>query len=324
MTMKDAGLIPVTIKTIDDNGVGNMSLHLVAQQGSRLPAYLPGAHIDVFIPQLGPRQYSLCSEHNDGEYYEICVKLAEPSTGGSHFIHHHFAPGDHLTISAPRNHFPLPQAGRYLLFAGGIGITPLLAMAEKIAQQQIEFELHYYLSDTEKAAFLPRLTRPALAQHVFLHDSSANDSLRHNTPLSLCHPEENTQVLACGPDGFIERLKDIMRTHHWQENQLSFERFSNTNLNNETDSQPFHIQLGSGGPRYLVGPRQTIAEVLLSAGVDIMLSCEQGICGSCITDVIDGIPDHRDCVLTEEEKAENTQITLCCSRAKSPVLILDL
>lgn len=324
MTMKDAGLIPVTIKTADINGVGNISLQLIAQQGNLLPAYLPGAHIDVFIPDLGPRQYSLCSENSRGEYYEICVKLAENSTGGSHFIHHHFSPGDNLTISAPRNHFPLPQAGRYLLFAGGIGITPLLAMAEHMAQQNIEFELHYYVSDSEKAAFLPRLTVPALARHVFLHDSSANDSLRHHTPLSLCQPDENTQVLACGPDGFIQRLNDIMQTHHWQENQLSFERFSNANLNNDTGGQAFHIQLGTGGQRYLVGPHQTIAEVLLSAGVDIMLSCEQGICGSCITDVIDGIPDHRDCVLTEEEKAENTQITLCCSRSQSPVLVLDL
>lgn len=322
--MKDAGLLPVTIKTVEINGAGNISLQLIAQDNSLLPPYFPGAHIDVFIPQAGPRQYSLCGENGNREYYEICVKLAENSTGGSHFIHHHFRPGDSLTISAPRNHFPLPDAGKYLLFAGGIGITPLLAMAEHIAKQQIEFELHYFVSDSEHIAFLPRLTAPALAKHVFLHNSSANDSLRHATPLSLCQPDENTRVLACGPDGFTQRLAEIMQTHHWQENQLSFERFSNVNQDKDEESQAFHIQLNSTGQRYLVGPKQSIAEVLLSARVDIMLSCEQGICGSCITDVIDGIPDHRDCVLTEEEKAENTQITLCCSRSKSPVLVLDL
>ena len=324
MTMKDAGLIPVTIKLMNPNGSGNISLQLVAQQGGVLPAYLPGAHIDVFIPQSGPRQYSLCSENNHGEYYEICVKLAENSTGGSHFIHHHFRPGDNLTISSPRNHFPLPEAGRYLLFAGGIGITPLLAMAEQIAQQQIEFELHYFVSGNEQTAFLPRLTAPALAKHFFLHDSGANDSLRYHTPLSLRQTDHNTRVMACGPDGFIQRLQEIMQEHHWQPAQLSFERFSNTNLNNDTDGKEFHIELRSTGQRFLIGRHQTIAEVLLSAKVDIMLSCEQGICGSCITDVIDGIPDHRDCVLTAEEKAENTQITLCCSRSKSSVLVLDL
>ncbi|MCS3433800.1 vanillate O-demethylase ferredoxin subunit [Klebsiella sp. BIGb0407] len=322
--MKDAGLIPVTIKTVDINGTGNISLQLIAQHGGLLPAYLPGAHIDVYIPEIGPRQYSLCSENSNGEYYEICVKLAENSRGGSHFIHHHFRLGDSLTISPPRNHFAMPAAGRYLLFAGGIGITPLLAMAEQLARQQIDFELHYFISDSQQTAFLPRLAAPALEKQVFLHDSRAGDSLRHKIPLSLCQPDENTRIMACGPDGFIQRLEEIMQEYHWQNNQLSFERFSNTLLNNETNDAEFHIQLKSSGQRYLVSPHQTIAEVLLSARVDIMLSCEQGMCGSCITEVIEGIPDHRDCVLSAEEKAENTQITLCCSRSKSPVLVLDL
>jgi len=323
--MKHADVIPVTIKTIERNGLENISLQLVPQQDGLLPAYLPGAHIDVFIPELGPRQYSLCTESGNGEYYEICIKLAADSTGGSHFIHHNIKPGDQLTVSAPRNHFPLPDAKRYLLFAAGIGITPLLAMAEQLAEQQIEFELHYYISNAEQAAFMPRLTAAKLAKQVFLHCSDTGDSLRQTTPASLGLADKATQVLACGPEGFIQRLQDIMQQHHWSANQLSFERFNNTALNNDSDNnKAFHIQLNSTGQRYLVGPEQSIAEVLLSARVDIMMSCEQGICGSCITDVIDGIPDHRDCVLTEEEKAENTQITLCCSRSKSPVLVLDL
>lgn len=322
--MKDVGLIPVIIKNIDINGAGNISLQLIPQHGGLLPDYLPGAHIDIYIPGVGPRQYSLCGDRCSGEYYEICVKLAEDSSGGSLFIHHHFRSGDSLSISAPRNHFALPAAGRYLLFAGGIGITPLLAMAEQLAQQQIEFELHYFISDSKQAAFLPRLATAELAKYVFLHDSSKNDSLRHNIPLSLCQPDKNTRVMACGPDGFIQRLEEIMQEYHWQNNQLSFERFSNTSVNNDASNLEFHIQLKSSGKRYLVNPHQTIAEVLLSARVNITLSCEQGMCGSCITDVVEGIPDHRDCVLTEDEKAENTQITLCCSRSKSPVLILDL
>lgn len=322
--MKDTELIPVTINKIESNGSGNLSLRLIAQPSHVLPAYLPGAHIDVFIAQLGARQYSLCSETSHGEYYEICVKLSATSTGGSHFVHHNLRLGESLTISAPRNHFPLPQATRYLLFAGGIGITPLLAMAEEISRQGIEFELHYYVSSGEQAAFSDRLNSDALAKNVFLHFSDANDSLRLKTPAALCRAQDETKVLACGPDGFIERLQELMKKHHWQPNQLSFERFSNNQINNKTDNQDFFIELHSTGQRYLVSPNQTIAEVLLSAKVDIMLSCEQGICGSCITDVIDGIPDHRDCVLTEEERAENTQITLCCSRSKSPILVLDL
>lgn len=322
--MKDAELIPVTVKTIDKNGFGNISLQLIAQQGHALPAYSPGAHIDIFIPEIGPRQYSLCSETGNGDYYEICIKLSAASSGGSHFIHHHVKPGDNLTISAPRNHFLLPDARRYLLLAGGIGITPLLAMAEQLSSQQIEFELHYYVSNHRQAAFLPRLNAPALAKHTFVHCSDANDSLRQKTPVSLCQADKETQVMACGPDGFIQYLRDVMQKHQWQADQLSFERFSNTQPISLSDDRGFYIEVNSTGKRYFVNPNQSIAEVLLSARVDITLSCEQGICGSCITEVIDGIPDHRDCVLTEEERAENTQITLCCSRSKSPVLVLDL
>lgn len=322
--MKDEKLIPVIVNRLSNNGSGNILLQLFAEQGTHLPAYSAGAHIDIFIPDLGPRQYSLCSESSAGEYYEVCVKLASLSSGGSHYIHKILKQGDRLTISAPRNHFPLPEAKKYLLFAGGIGITPLLAMAEQAARQGADFELHYYVSREQETAFIARCAASALASNVFFHYSNANDSLRHKTPACLREQHADTAVIACGPDGFIQRLQDIMQEYHWQPEQLSFERFTNAQLNNQPNCSPFYIQLGSSGQRYLVSPDQTIAEVLLTAGADIMLSCEQGICGSCITDVIEGIPDHRDCVLTEEEREENTQITVCCSRSKSPLLVLDL
>jgi len=324
MNMKHAELIPVVVSHIKENGIGNISLHLKAENGLSLPVYSPGAHIDIFIPNIGPRQYSLCTEECHGEYYEICVKLADDSRGGSRFLHQHIQAGDCLNISQPRNHFLLPTASRYLLFAGGIGITPLLAMAEHLAAQHIDFELHYYVSHAQEAAFTARCSAPLLADKVFLHNSQAQDSLRQVYPDSLRHPQADSKVIACGPDGFIQRLQDIMQQHRWQPAQLSFERFSHTILNNSDDAETFHIEINSSGQRFLIGPHQTIAEVLLSEKINIALSCEQGICGSCITDVISGIPDHRDCVLTDEEKAENTQITLCCSRSKSPVLVLDL
>lgn len=322
--MKDLELIPVIVNRLSNNGSGNISLQLVAEQGGYLPAYSAGAHIDIFIPEAGARQYSLCSQKSNGEYYEVCVKRASLSAGGSHYIHQKLKQGDRLMISSPRNHFPLPSAKNYLLFAGGIGITPLLAMAEEISNQGIDFELHYYVSREQQTAFISRCAAPKLANNVFLHYSDANDSLRRRTPGCLRNPHPDTAVVACGPDGFIQRLQDIMQQNHWQPEQLSFERFTNAQLNNRQDKTSFYIQLNSSGQRFLVGPDQTIAEVLLSAGADIMLSCEQGICGSCITDVLEGIPDHRDCVLTEEERDENTQITVCCSRAKSPLLVLDL
>ncbi|MEA9391575.1 PDR/VanB family oxidoreductase [Acerihabitans sp. TG2] len=322
--MKHTDLIPVSIKTMTENGLGNVSIQMVAQQGGVLPAYSPGAHIDIFIPDIGTRQYSLCTECNHTDHYEICVKLADLSAGGSDFIHHRLKPGDSLSISAPRHHFPLPAAGRYLLFAGGIGITPLLAMAENFANQGIDFELHYYVSDVKEIAFKHRLHASHLAKQVYLHGSDTHDSLRDTTPVCLCHPDQDTAVIACGPDGFVQRLKEIMQRYQWKPSQLSFERFTHAELDKKTENQDFYIELNSTGQRFLVKPDQTIAEVLLSAKIDIMLSCEQGMCGACITEVIDGIPEHRDCVLSEDEKAQNTQMTLCCSRSKSPVLVLDL
>ncbi|TCW17373.1 vanillate O-demethylase ferredoxin subunit [Raoultella sp. BIGb0138] len=322
--MKDGDLIPVSVKEISPNGLGNLSLKFIPAAGKILPGYSAGAHIDIMIPGIGPRQYSLCGIPDHRQSYEVCVKLDDISSGGSRYLHHELQPGDRLSISRPRNHFPLPAAGRYLLLAGGIGITPLLAMAEEIARQQIDFEIHYYVATALHAAFTARLEQLSAAGNVVIHCSDEGDSLRRRIPACLTVSEADTAVIACGPDGFIQRLQDLMPIYNWQATQFFFERFTPVGLNNEAENKSFYIELASTGQRLPVAPEQTIAQVLLHARVEVMLSCEQGICGSCITDVIDGIPEHRDCVLTAEEKASNSQITLCCSRSKTPVLVLDL
>ncbi|HHG8772964.1 TPA: 2Fe-2S iron-sulfur cluster-binding protein [Raoultella planticola] len=322
--MKDGDLIPVSVKEINPNGLGNLSLKLIPAAGKILPGYSAGAHIDIMIPGIGPRQYSLCGMPDHRQSYEVCVKLDALSSGGSRYLHHELKPGDPLTISRPRNHFPLPPARRYLLLAGGIGMTPLLAMAEEIAQQQLDFEIHYYVATARHVAFAARLEQLSAAGNVVIHCSDEGDSLRRRIPACLTVPEADTAVIACGPDGFIQRLQDMMPIYGWQAAQFFFERFTPGGPNNEAENNSFYIELASSGQRLQVAPEQTIAQVLLHARVEVMLSCEQGICGSCITDVIDGIPEHRDCVLTAEEKASNSQITLCCSRSKTPVLVLDL
>lgn len=134
--MHSHDLISVSVGEIRPNGQGNLSIILQAAAGEILPAYSAGAHIDIIIPGVGPRQYSLCGTPDRSNTYEICVRLTDTSTGGSRYLHQQLKAGDRLAISPPRNHFPLPQAGRYLLFAGGIGITPLLAMAEAIAARK--------------------------------------------------------------------------------------------------------------------------------------------------------------------------------------------
>lgn len=324
--MHSHDFISVSVGEIRPNGEGNLSLILQAAAGEILPAYSAGAHIDIIIPGVGPRQYSLCGMPDRGNRYEVCVRLADASTGGSRYLHQQLKAGDRLAISQPRNHFPLPQAGRYLLFAGGIGITPLLAMADAIAARkgELELELHYYVASSRQTAFAPRLAQLAASGTVAIHCSEEGESFRQQIPPCLTAPDPDTAVVACGPEGFIQRLRSVMDEYRWSPSQFVFERFTPAAENNTAAKNAFYIELASSGQRLQVAADQTIAQVLQHAGVEVMLSCEQGMCGSCITGVLDGIPEHRDSVLTAEEKAGNDQITLCCSRAKSPGLVLDL
>lgn len=175
--MKDGDLIPVSVKEISPNGLGNLSLKFIPEDGKIFPGYSAGAHIDIMIPGIGPRQYSLCGMPDQRQSYEICVKLGAVSSGGSRYLHHELKPGDRLSISRPRNHFPLPAARRYLLLAGGIGMTPLLAMAEEIARQELDFEIHYYVATARHVAFAARLEQLSAAGNVVIHCSDEGDSL---------------------------------------------------------------------------------------------------------------------------------------------------
>lgn len=157
-----------------------------------------------------------------------------------------------------------------------------------------------------------------------IHCSEEGASFRQRIPECLTTPHPDTAVVACGPEGFIQRLRSVMEEYRWSPSQFVFERFTPAAENNIAANNAFYIELASSGQRLQVAADQTIAQVLQHAGVEVMLSCEQGMCGSCITGVLDGLPEHRDSVLTAEEKAGNDQITLCCSRAKSPGLVLDL
>lgn len=314
--MKSNPLV-VTVIAKQFNGAGNVLLTLANRSGQPLPAFTPGAHIDVIIPGCGKRQYSLCSAPAD--HYEICVRLDECSTGGSRWLHQQLTTGDKLEISAPRNHFPLPHASRTLLFAAGIGLTPLLVMAEALAARQADFTLHLYLKHADQLAFSQRLCN--LGTRVVIHYSSEGDSLRQRVPDDLTQPD-NAALVFCGPTGFMHHLQQLALQHGWDEAQLHSERFQSTSPLMAGDA--FEVQLASSGARFAVGEQQTIAEVLEEAGIEIELSCEQGMCGACITGVLAGEPDHRDDVLSQQERAANDCIVLCCSRARSPLLVLDL
>ncbi|WP_343711463.1 PDR/VanB family oxidoreductase [Kosakonia radicincitans] len=318
--MKQAENLAVTVIAKQFNGAGNVLLTLASASGHPLPAFTPGAHIDVTIPDCGKRQYSLCSVAGAG-HYQICVRLDQASGGGSRWLHHQVQTGASLTISAPRNHFPLPQAPRTLLFAAGIGLTPLLVMAEQLAVQGADFTLHLFLKRHDELPFSARLEQ--LGASVVLHYSSEGDSLRQHVPADLKQSHDSVLV-SCGPAGFMDHLHQLALKYGWRADQLYSEKFKASAATQSVAGDTFTVEIASSGARYTINADESIAEVLERAGIDIELSCEQGMCGACITGVLHGEPDHRDEVLSQTERTANDCIVLCCSRARSPVLVLDL
>ncbi len=290
--------------------------------GAQLPAFTAGAHIDVHVAPGIVRQYSLCNPPHERHRYVIGVLRDPSSRGGSRAMHDQIQAGAKLTISAPRNHFPLVDAPRSLLLAGGIGVTPLLAMAETLSAQGAPFELHYCTRSPERTAFRDRiLSAPYAAQVRFHHDSARPVDL----PALLAGLERGTHIYFCGPAGFISHVKASAAALGWPENQLHLEYFGADAAGAPVEGdQPFDVKLASNGACYTVPVGRTVLQVLSEAGVFVPASCEQGVCGTCLTRVLDGVPDHRDLYLTEEEQAANDQFTPCCSRSRSATLLLDL
>jgi vanillate O-demethylase ferredoxin subunit len=232
--------------------------------------------------------------------------------------------GDTLTIGAPRNQFRLvPQARRHLLLAGGIGVTPLLCMAESLATDGADFELHYATRSLARTAFIGRIQRSRYAARAHLHVDDGDPAQRLDLPTVLAAPTAGTHAYVCGPQGFIDAVLAQARVQGWPEAQLHVEFFGAAPAATEGNGA-FEVELARSGRVITVPASRSVAEALLDAGVEIALSCEQGICGTCLTRVLSGLPDHRDSYLTPQEQAANDQFTPCCSRSRSARLVLDL
>ncbi|MBC8786091.1 PDR/VanB family oxidoreductase [Pseudomonas fluorescens] len=299
------------------------SYELASVDGSPLPAFSAGAHIDVHLPDGLIRQYSLCNHPQERHRYVIGVLNDPASRGGSRSLHAHVHAGTRLSISAPRNLFPLAhEARRSLLFAGGIGITPILCMAERLAHTGADFELHYCARARERAAFVQRLKASPFAERVFLHFDEQPDTALHAAEV-LAAPADDVHVYVCGPGGFMQHILESARAQGWQEACLHSEYFSAAPVDSSLDGG-FSVQIGSSGEVFEIPADKSVVQVLESHGIEIAVSCEQGICGTCLTRVLQGIPEHRDLFLTEQEQALNDQFTPCCSRSKTPLLVLDI
>ncbi len=300
------------------------SFELVATNGTALPAFTAGSHIDVHTPGGPTRQYSLCNNPAETRRYLIGVLKDAASRGGSAAMHERLNEGDTLTISAPKNHFPIaPQATRHLLLAGGIGITPILCMAEQLADTAADFEMHYCARSPERAAFRERIASSRFASRVRFHFDDGDPAQKLDLAAALALPHGDVHLYVCGPQGFMDAVLATARTKGWPEAQLHYEFFAAAPVKSDTDSA-FEVQLARSGQVVVVGRDQTVLKALAEAGVEVLSSCEQGVCGTCMTRVLAGVPDHRDQYLTPEEQAANDQFLPCCSRAKSPRLVLDL
>lgn len=297
---------------------------LVRADGASLPPFSAGSHIDVTAPGGITRQYSLCNAPGESHRYEIAVLKDPRGRGGSLAMHEGVQAGDELSISAPRNHFQLaPDAQESVLLAGGIGITPLLCMAHALWDQGRPFVLHYCNRSMERAAFRERIARSPFADRVRFHfDDGAADQVLDLNAL-LASPRPAVHLYTCGPQGFMDAVLSTARRSGWVQEQLHYEFF-------KAEAKPagqdvaFDVLLAVSGRVVRIEPGQTVTAALAAQGIEVPTSCEQGVCGTCITGVLDGEPEHRDLYLTPQEQACNDQFLPCCSRAKSARLVLDL
>jgi len=300
------------------------SLELVATDGGQLPAFTAGSHVDVHLPGGLTRPYSLCNNPAETHRYVLGVLREPTSRGGSLAVHNTVREGELLHISAPKNHFAMvPDAKRSLLLAGGIGITPILSMAEHLSASAADFRMHYSTRSAERTAFRARIAASNFADQVQHHFDDGDAAQKLDLAAVLAAPQDGTHLYVCGPKGFMDAVLGTARAQGWPEAQLHSEFFSAEVVHLETDAA-FEVKIASTGKVVVVPKDQTVVQALAAAGVEILTSCEQGVCGTCLTRVLEGTPDHKDSYLLPEEQAANDQFMPCCSRSKSPLLVLDL
>lgn len=300
------------------------SYELCSVSGDKLPPFSAGAHIDIEVRNGLIRQYSLCNHPDEQHRYVVAVLKDPSSRGGSLAMHERLQVGDVVRISEPKNHFPLaPSARKSLLFAGGIGVTPILCMAERLAHVGADFEMHYCARSADRMAFIDRIKQSGFASKVSFHFDDGDASQKLDINKVLTQPQQDVHVYVCGPGGFMDWVLGTAKQLRWPDAQVHREYFAAVQQVAMAAGE-FEVQLSSNGKTYKIPADKSITQVLCENGIDLPTSCEQGVCGTCLTRVLEGEPEHLDSFLTDDERAANDQILPCCSRSKSAKLVLDL
>ena len=295
--------------------VGVVRLELVDPAGDALPAWEPGAHLDLHLPGGLVRQYSLCGDPDDRSRWHVAVLREPEGRGGSACVHDKVAVGDELPVGGPRNHFPLVDAAEYLFIAGGVGITPIRPMISAAERAGRPWRLLYGGRTRASMAFREELA--GYGERVHLRPQDEHGLLDLDDALARIGPE--AAVYCCGPEPLLRALEERVPAQ-----RLHVERFAPKEVAAGAGDEDFELVLNSSGRRVAVPAGCSVLAALEAAGVQVLSSCQEGTCGTCETGVLEGIPDHRDSVLSEAEQAAGDVMMICVSRAVSPRLVLDL
>ncbi len=295
---------------------------LVHPAGEQLPAFTAGAHVIVVTPNGLSRHYSLCNSQGERDRYVIAVKRETAGKGGSASMVDEVRAGTRLEVSRPFNYFPLADnAESHLLIAGGIGITPILAMARELASRGADFQLVYCTRSMEATAFREEILAAPWHDRVRFHHDNGVPSAELPFAPQLIQRRGETHLYCCGPRGLMQAVRAA--ASHWPSSALHFEDFgTNDDDSISADGSGFVVRLARSGGQVNVAPDVSILEALRRSGVAVPSSCESGTCGTCRTRMLEGIADHRDYVLDEDE--QKGEIMICVSRAVTPELVLDL
>ncbi|MFM0325954.1 PDR/VanB family oxidoreductase [Caballeronia glebae] len=315
----------VRVDALREEAHGVRSFSVSRLDGSPFDAYEPGAHIDVTSPSGITRQYSLCGDPSCRHSHLFAVKKEEQSRGGSRSLHDEVGIGSELSIGAPRNLFRLEEgASEHILIGAGIGITPLLSMAYRLVAINAPFTLHYFARSETHAAFLPLLARAPFDKHVRLHFGVEREALFDELDASLRNADKQAHVYTCGPAPFMDVVVNTARKH-LPADAVHLERFkADPHIEVKASLDNFDVRLASTGQTVRVDASTSIVDALASIGIEVDTSCGEGVCGTCMVDVVSGEPEHRDHCLSKAERASNSVICCCVSRSRSPVLVLDL
>ncbi|MFJ9567844.1 PDR/VanB family oxidoreductase [Streptomyces fuscichromogenes] len=307
-------------------GIVELTLIPVSPADDPLDEWQPGAHVDIVLPSGTVRQYSLCGHPDRPQEYVIAVLREPEGRGGSAEVHDQLTEGTVVTVRGPRNHFRLAEAPRYLFLAGGIGITPVLTMAREAAATGTSWKLIYGGRTSASMAYTDELLElAALSQGTV--ELVPQDAQGHpDFATAFTAAEEGTAVYACGPEPMLQAV-EALSGELLPEGALHLERFGakpQDEAASDTSDTEFEVELARSGRTLTVPADRRLIDVVREVVPQVPFSCEEGYCGSCETGVLDGIPDHRDQVLTPEERDTNETMMICVGRCLSQKLVLDL